>query len=117
MISLVWKDASLDKCPWCNGVGSLEHCLFLCQCVDEMQHQIKRENSCLLTPWSQCIWCFGALQSELNPTVWVVNFTIYKGMLCALKGKNESLYVLVQSECSCYEYLFPILARLKWTDV
>ena len=52
VISLVQKDESLDKCLWCFGSGSLEHCLFLCKCVDKMRCKIERDNKCLLTPWS-----------------------------------------------------------------
>ncbi len=68
-----------------------------------------------MLPWSTCIWCFGALKSNLNPIVWVVNFGIYKTMLWKIEGYNVgSLYECVHLECSKYEHLFPVLAELHW---
>lgn len=68
-----------------------------------------------MLPWSSCVWCFGALKSELNPNVWVVNFVIYKAMIQICEGYFvDSLYEFIHLECSNYEHLFTVLAELKW---
>ncbi len=81
VLSAVWKKPDLSHCPWCSGQGTLEHYLFSCIQVVKLRKKILRSNKELMLPWSNCVWCFGALKSKLNPIVWVVNFGIYKTML------------------------------------
>ncbi len=107
------KKPKLNICLWCGGGGNLEHFLFSCREVKSVCDFILSKNSKLISPWSDCIWCFGALKTNLNLIVWVVNFAVYKAMINACEDNNlGQLKEVVNSECSKYEHLFPMLADL-----
>ncbi len=115
ILSVVREKNELSRCLWCLGSGSLEHYLFSCVKARETRALILHKNCNLLSPWSTCVWCFGAMKSELNPIVLVVNFGIYKAMIQKVEGYHiKSLYDFVCSECSRYEHLFHVLTELQW---
>ncbi len=64
ILSHIHKNPSLDRCPWCTAVGTLEHYLFSCHTVVTVQNSLVWDNITLFGQWSKCVWCFGALKSS-----------------------------------------------------
>ncbi len=116
MLACICKNLGLMKCPWCKTEGSLEHYLFACTYVQDLQCKVVQDNMALFGDWSDYVWCFGALKNKLNPILWVINFAIYKGYLRALEGYHDDLFTMVAGECAQHEYLFPILSDICWNN-
>ncbi len=101
ILAAVCKNPDISCCPWCLGPSTLEHYLFSCTKIMNLRTWILKANQNLMLPWSNCVWCFGALKSRLNPVVWVVNFGIYKAMIRKCEGYVDALlYDFVRSECN-----------------
>ncbi len=112
ILLIIKKNPAIANCPWCSQFGTLEHCLFECLSVKKACSLFERDNKSFLGPWSNCVWCFGALKCKLNLIVWVINFAIYKACLQVIDSHKESIYQVISSECGHYEYLFPVLSEL-----
>ena len=115
IILMVCGDGNLAACPWCKHEGTLEHVLFNCSYVKHIRCKVISQNSSYLGKVKQSNWIYGVQSHELNTLFWVINFAIYKGMLCHVKGIYEDLDVLIELECTHYQEIFPFLKNLSWT--
>ncbi len=113
ILAVVKSDPSLSACPWCTGLGTLEHMLLLCKTVTSAQKFLVLRNKNLMLPWKEHYWIFGTKKNSLNLIVWVTNFAIYKTYLQILNSHCDDLDTVIQSECTRYSKLFPILDSLK----
>ncbi len=115
IISMVHGDRNLAACPWCKYEGTLEHILFSYSYVEHVRYKVVSQNSSHLGRNKQSNWIYGVQSHEQNTLFWVINFTIYKGMLCHVEGIHEEIGVLIESEYACYQEIFPFLKILSWT--
>ena len=92
----------------------MEHVLFRCGYVKYMQSNVISKNLSLLGRIKQSDWIYGVQSYEQNTLFWVINFVIYKGMLCCVEGIYEDLSVLIESECAHYQEIFLLLKSLSW---
>ena len=62
-------------------------------------------------------WIFGSVKTNLNPFIWLVNFTLYKAHLCVCDGTKLDLFKVVCLELSQYSPLFGILHGFDWSTI
>ena len=113
ILAAVKFDPSLSACPWCTGLGTLEHMLLLCKTVTSAWKFLVLRNKNIMLPWKEHYRIFGTKKNSLNLIVWVTNFVIYKTYLWILNSHHDDLDAVIQSECARYSKLFPILGSLK----
>ncbi len=116
VLATIKKNPALANCPWCDGVGTLEHTLVTCSHVHKVRKMIWKYNKYLFSSWTRSSWIFGSSHCEPTTVAWVVNFMIYKAMLRAVDKYRDDLWLLVQSECAQYSTFFPVLQTLLWTE-
>ncbi len=81
ILAAVKSEPTLSACPWCKGLGTLEHILITCKIVFSTQNSLVLTNRNLMLPWKDHYWIFRTKRHSLNPIMWVTNFVIYKAFL------------------------------------
>ncbi len=59
-------------------------------------------------------WIFGMSKQDLNPIIWVMNFTIYKCHILVCEGMRVPLLEQVKLEFERYSGVLPILELVTW---
>ncbi len=59
IMAAVKSEPDLSACPWCKGLGTLEHMLIICKTVSSAQKSLVLRNKNLMPSWKEHYWIFG----------------------------------------------------------
>ena len=111
VISKVKHAENLAFCVWYGEMATIEHILLWCSETKHLHDCIKSVVKCL---FSDTDWIFGHHKTAINPLIWIVNFSIYKGHILACEGHKPWILNQAYEELVRYQSLFPFLLNLNF---